>query len=353
MNNKIHMINKSIEVCERLVSEVASLLCCQRKQKQVAFLVSTPTHGNLGDHAIVYAQKAFLFDLGYTGGITEMTKRDYFRLRSVLGRIVRETTLVVIDGGGNVGTLWPEESDKMNDVVTRFSKNPIAIFPQTAFFEDSPFGEECRRGVADVYAKNANLLFFSRDRATYEVMGEMVPSLRNLYVPDIVLYLDESRDGTVRDGALLCLRADRERVTGEGGSKAISSALEVRGLSVREISTVVDEPSYIDAKNRDAVLEAKWEEFRSAEIVVTDRLHGMIFSAITGTPCVALDNVSRKVSQGYEWIRHIRNIRIAATVDEVPMLVDDVLAVGPCRYDRTPLDPYYDEMKAAIRSVVE
>ena len=134
---------------------------------------------------------------------------------------------------------------------------------------------------------------------------------------------------------------------------AISSELEARGLSVRKISTVVEEPSYIGAKNRDAILETKWAEFRSAEVVVTDRLHGMIFSAITGTPCVALDNVSRKVSQGYEWVRHIVNIRVAASVDEVPALVDEVVAAGPCLYDRTPLDPYYDEMKAAIRSVVE
>lgn len=241
----------------------------------------------------------------------------------------------------------------MNDIVVRFSLNPVAIFPQSAYFEDSPFGEHSKRKVAEAYEKNSSLLFFSRDSATYEAMGEIIPSLHNFYVPDIVLYLDESREVASRSGALLCLRADKERVTDADGAEAVGAALEERGLSARETSTVVEKPSYIGAKNRDAVLEAKWAEFRSAEVVVTDRLHGMIFSAITGTPCVALDNVSHKVSQGYEWIKYIENIRVAAAVDEVPALVDEVLSVGPCRYDRSPLEPYYDEMKAAIRSVVE
>lgn len=328
-----------------------SLKTYRANNDAVAVLIATPTHGNLGDHAIVRAEKQFLSDLGYS--IFEIERFQYERLRSHIAHAIGPNDLIVIDGGGNVGTLWPEESDKMNDIVVRFRASPVVVFPQTAYFEDSPFGEECKRSVAVAYEKNPSLLFFSRDRTTYEVMGEVAPGLCNFYVPDIVLYLDESRVGDARDGALLCLRDDKERVTGDGGAGAMRSALKARGLSVRETSTVVDEPSYISARNRDAILESKWEEFRSAEVVVTDRLHGMIFSAITGTPCVALDNVSRKVSQGYEWIRHIKNIRVASSVDEVPTLVDEVLTAGPCRYDRIPLDPYYEEMKAAIRSVVE
>lgn len=325
----------------------------QRAAKKTAVLISTPSHGNLGDQAIVCAQRCFLAETIPDYAAFEIQRYQYERSRERIRQMVRPVDLIVIDGGGNVGTLWPEESDKMNDIVTRFRTNPVVIFPQTAYFEDSYFGDSYRRRVKEAYAKNPNLLFFSRDRSTYETMREIAPGLRNLYVPDIVLYLDRSREANIREGALLCLRFDRERVTGEGGADTIRTALENRGLSVRETSTVVNEPSYIDARNREVILESKWKEFRSAKVVVTDRLHGMIFSAITGTPCVALDNVSRKVSQGYEWIKHIRNIRIATTVEEVPTRVDEVLAAGPCRYDRTPLDSFYDEMKAAIRSVVE
>lgn len=317
-----------------------------RSVHRLAILIATPVHGNLGDHAIVRAQKRLLKDMGFE--TFEVERIQYERMRKRINKATNLEDLIVIDGGGNVGTLWSEENDKMNDIVARFSGNPVAIFPQTAFFEASPAGDECRRSVAAAYAKNPNLVFFSRDRTTYDSMCEVSPRTENLYVPDIVLYLDESRDGGAREGALLCLRDDKERVTDGESSAAIRAALERRGLAVHEASTVVSEPYWIDASNRDAVLQAKWDEFRSAEVVVTDRLHGMIFSAITGTPCVALDNVSRKVSQGYEWIRHIPNIRVASSADEVPGLLDAVLEAGPRRYDRAPLDPYYDQMKAVL-----
>lgn len=334
---------------EKFLPKRLKTLCANNDA--TAVLIATPTHGNLGDHAIVRAEKLLLADMGIA--TFEVERYQYERLRRQIGRAVSPRDLIVIDGGGNVGTLWPEENDKMNDVVVRFAGNPVVIFPQTAFFEDSPAGDECRQGVATAYEENPNLLFFSRDRTTYETMREVSPGTANLYVPDIVLYLDESRAGGAREGALLCLRDDKERVTDGKASAAIRSALSARGLAVRETSTVVSEPYRVDASNRDAVLQKKWDEFRSAEVVVTDRLHGMIFSAITGTPCVALDNVSRKVSQGYEWIRHIPNIRVAASADEMPGLLDAVLKAGPCRYDRAPLDPYYDQMKAAIRRAID
>lgn len=321
------------------------------KSERAAVLIAIPVHGNLGDHAIVRAEKLFLKEMGF--GLLEVERVQYEALCEKLQTEVKTNALIVIDGGGNVGTLWPEENDKMNDIVVRLSANPVAIFPQTAFFEDSPAGDECRQGVAAAYAKNPNLVFFSRDRTTYDTMREVSPGTANLYVPDIVLYLDESQDGGAREGALLCLREDKERVTDGQSSAAIRAALGARSLAVRETSTVVSKPYRVDASNRDAVLQAKWDEFRSAEVVVTDRLHGMIFSAITGTPCVALDNVSRKVSQGYEWIRHIPNIKVAANPAEVSALLDTVLEVGPRRYDRAPLDPYYDQMKAAIQRVID
>lgn len=332
---------------------IGRLRAAHAGNSNLAVLIATPTHGNLGDHAIVQSQRKFLANALPDYEMFEIHRYQYELAKDEIGEILGPGDVIVVDGGGNVGTLWPEENGKMNDIVRRFSDNPTVIFPQTAFFEGSSAGEECRQEVSAAYASNPNLLFFSRDRATYETMCKVSPGTRNLYVPDIVLYLNESRDDVAREGALLCLRNDKERLTDGHASGYFLAELEGRGFTVRETSTVVDSPRRVDAGNREKVLEEKWNEFRSAAVVVTDRLHGMIFSAITGTPCVALDNVSHKVSQGYEWIRGIPNIRVAASADEVPALLDAVLEEGPCRYDRSPLDPYYDRMKAAIRSVID
>ena len=38
------------------------------------------------------------------------------------------------------------------------------------------------------------------------------------------------------------------------------------------------------------------------KLVVTDRLHGMIFSTICGTPCIAFSNTTGKVKGVFDWL---------------------------------------------------
>lgn len=54
--------------------------------------------------------------------------------------------------------------------------------------------------------------------------------------------------------------------------------------------------------------EKKLDDLKSAELVVTDRLHGMIFAAITSTPCIVLPNYNHKIKYQYEWIKHLNYI---------------------------------------------
>ena len=50
--------------------------------------------------------------------------------------------------------------------------------------------------------------------------------------------------------------------------------------------------------------------------MITDRLHGMIFAAITGTPCVVLQNNNHKIKATYEsWLRPLKHIRLQENFD--------------------------------------
>lgn len=42
----------------------------------------------------------------------------------------------------------------------------------------------------------------------------------------------------------------------------------------------------------------------------------MIFSALAGTPCIALNNTSGKVGQEYQWLSNLPYIRFADSADE-------------------------------------
>ena len=324
----------------------------QSENGRTAILISTPSHGNLGDQAIVYAQRRFLHDAIPDFKLFEIQRYQYERAKRKIERAVRPADVVIIDGGGNVGTLWPEENDKINDIISRFKNNRVFVFPQTAFFEEGEAGNACARETAAAYDSNAGLVFFSRDRKTFNKISELSPGTPNYYVPDIVLYINDALVASDRAGVLLCMRDDKEKTVDSGLGGFIEAALRDMGLEVRSTSTVVAEPTRIFQGNRDAVLRAKWGEFASSELVVTDRLHGMFFSAITGTPCVALDNVSSKVSQGYDWVRSIPNIKFAASTQDIPGLAREVMGVGPVYYDHAFLESQFEQMRTVVRSAL-
>lgn len=325
----------------------------QASHERTAILIATPKHGNLGDQAIVLAQTEFLADNFPELGIFEIQRYQYELARERIQGMVRPSDIVVVDAGGNVGTLWPEENDKINDIVSRFVDCSVLVFPQTAYFEDSERGQECERETAAVYRSDPNLVYFSRDRRTFETIGRLTPDTPNYYVPDIVPYINDVPFSTERSGALLCLRDDKERALDAEVVKTIDSVLVELGIQAGRTSTVVAEPTRIYEGNRGAILSAKWAEFSTSELVITDRLHGMFFSAITGTPYVALDNLSHKISQGFESIEGIPDVRLAHTPDEIPVLAREALAAGPNRYSRAPLDPVYGQTREVIRRAVE
>jgi hypothetical protein len=58
--------------------------------------------------------------------------------------------------------------------------------------------------------------------------------------------------------------------------------------------------------------------FASSKLVVTDRLHGMIFCAITGTPSLAIDRNNAQVSRfNRAWLQDIGHVRLLSRSDPV------------------------------------
>ncbi len=58
----------------------------------------------------------------------------------------------------------------------------------------------------------------------------------------------------------------------------VESFLKERFSEIKYTDTQMDDYC---KENREQLLKQKIEEFQSAELVITDRLHGMIFSVIT------------------------------------------------------------------------
>ncbi|MGN0976193.1 MAG: polysaccharide pyruvyl transferase family protein, partial [Gemmiger sp.] len=151
----------------------------------------------------------------------------------------------------------------------------------------------------------------------------------------------------VRDGVLLCMRGDAERSMTDRNRNAVESLLHSHGLRWR-ITDMYCEAEVTKEARSDRVRE-KMEEFTRAALVITDRLHGMVFAAITGTPCIVFSNYNHKVRGTYAWIKYLPYIRYAETAADVERVLPELLSMEGCRYDNAPLMPYFEKLAQAVR----
>ncbi|MDO4526456.1 MAG: polysaccharide pyruvyl transferase family protein, partial [Bacteroidales bacterium] len=266
-----------------------------RKQNpKTVFLVMTPEHGNLGDHAIAYAETTMLKKLGID--YLEVTGRqlDEWKYQGVLD--LMNGYPILINGGGNLGTLWMSVEEIQRDIMRKNSRSPIIILPNTMFYEDSDWGREEFEKSVQCYNRHRRLHLYAREKNSYEVMRKVYHNVK--LIPDMVLSLNQCGRQQMRHGCLLCLRGDCEKTRTEEQEQIIrQQAVELFGNDVLDTDMVVNHR--IAVEQREAALQVKFDEFSAAELVITDRLHGMVFCAITGTSCIVLNSKSHKLHGCY------------------------------------------------------
>ena len=65
-----------------------------------------------------------------------------------------------------------------------------------------------------------------------------------------------------------------------------------------------------------------FDRLGTTELVVTDRLHGMIFCALEGIPCIALDNSYQKVLGAYKWLESLDYVQYITNVKELSKWIE-------------------------------
>lgn len=278
----------------------------RKVEKKVFWLVNTPNHGNLGDHAIAIAEKRFLKKLYPEYTLHILTSKMIDRYLFLFEKVINHEDIIFITGGGFMGTLWIEEDSRVQTIIQRFPNNKIIFFPQT-FYYDKNDSEKVEIDHHFYTSRKKNILFFHREKYSYFYFtNNILKEYKNIFCePDMALYLYYEKKENSKD-VLLCLRDDKESLLSEQDKKIIYHDIHNLGFYIKKTDTVYD--FEIEVEKQEGFLEYKLNEFLSSEIVITDRLHGMIFSYITGTPCIVLSQVSHKCEGVYQWIRKCENI---------------------------------------------
>lgn len=312
--------------------------------KKNYFLLNTPNHGNMGDQAIAIAEEKILKDNNIS--FMEFNHNECVFGKKIINHIIKSKDVILIQGGGYIGDLWMDDQNVFLDIISTYYKNKIVVFPTSIFFENKINIIEFKKSIK----KCKDITFFIREKESLERMKsyDLIDFCK--YVPDIVTYLQYQSLNLKRENkVVLCLRDDKEKVIDIEEERVIIDYLQQKGYEIRKIDTVISES--VNNKTRNKKLNELIENFLTAKFVITDRLHGMLFSTITSTPCISLDNISKKVSATYKWVEYLGYIKNLSMKDidlykEIEILLNNEEAV----YDNRKLENYYKEI---IKVIVE
>lgn len=289
------------------------------KGKKKMLLIGTPHHGNLGDQAIAYSELKFIKDNFQNYEVIEVNIEDYYSDIPYIKRYITDDDIIILHGGGNLGNQYLYDENIRRNIIRIFKKNKIVLFPQTMYFTNNVEGKKELEKTIRIYSKHRDLTLVAREGISYEQMKKTFVNNDVLLTPDIVLYLDKSNSKIKRNGALLCVRDDVESKLSKEQKKFLLEILNKNYKKVDITDTLLIQN--ISKNEREKILRDKWEQFKGAEIVITDRIHGMIFAAITGTPCIALSNYNHKVKGTYEWIKHLKYIKFIDNLSDVSIII--------------------------------
>lgn len=315
-------------------------------------------YGNIGDIAITRAQVRFLERaLPDVSVVAVPISKTRARLRDLKAQIT-DDDLITIIGGGNMGSLYVEIEAFRQHVIRSFPRNHIICFPQTLDFDDSDASHNALRKIASTYAGHKDLDVFIRERVSLERAIDLfkgAPSPRVAFTPDVVLSLNvaelDVHPNSAREGIVLCLRDDAELRISEVDRNMVRSRAQATGLPIVTTDTYFPEWDLSEERSLE-MLRSTLREFQSSRLVITDRLHGMILAAVSGTPCLTLPSLNHKTEHVYrEWLPNTSYVEFVSDVtqESVQAAIGRLLQMSDQRLALPSFEAAFEPLRTAVQ----
>ncbi|MFV0197395.1 polysaccharide pyruvyl transferase family protein [Empedobacter falsenii] len=322
------------------------------------FLLQTPVHINIGDHFISVAEIQFLETHFKDYNIVEVHEDRVNNFLKHGKKLVQPQDRILIHGGGNLGNEYIHHENLRRQIIQTFLTNKVIILPQTIHFSTDETGKiELEKSIM-AYANHSDLVICAREEKSYDFAKI---NFRNkvLLVPDSVLQyrigVEESNHSIKKETAIAVLRSDRESMLNDENRTFITDTLSAKYKHVIKTDMFYENKEVVinNAVLRQRLIDEKLTLFRNSNLVVTDRLHGMIVSAISGVPCIAIGNYNHKIIESFKWIKLSSNTLFIHDILELPKAMRDVeelvKKIGECRTPQQALSKNYKQLIDEIR----
>ena len=293
-------------------------------------LMGTPHHANIGDLAIAYAEEKMIKQLFPDKKLYVMQEEKLDVCAKRVKNYIKKDDIILLHGGGNIGDTYVTPEQGRREVISSYPNNKIIIFPQTAYFENEKELDISKK----IYNAHNNLIIMAREKRSYDFMKKHFYNAKIYLTPDIVMSLKEISD-IKRSGALLMFRRDKEKTLGNEKTDSIFEYIKkhFNTYKITDMNIGTEVVNNISEKMRKEILESKFKELQSAELVITDRLHGMVFSAITETPCVVFDSLTHKIVESYDWLKNLGYIQMCNDINNLEECIKKTTNSKPRLYN--------------------
>lgn len=269
-------------------------------------LFDFPAYGNVGDHAIWLGTTTFLREV-VAKPIVEVE-----HLRAEVLPTLSRDTVVLLQGGGNLGDLWPAHEEFRLRVIERYPNNRIIIMPQSAQFTSS----EALLSSCKITRQHRDLYVCVRDEESVEVARQLTSTENVRLCPDMALVLlgqvKRPRQASIPFYALK--RGDKEAadygvlpgdVTSGDWIDAPRTRLSIVTAKVDRLFERYPNRVRVLSPLRVRLYEALAQEhfargsalLAQGDVVLTDRLHAHLLCCLMGIPHVVMDNSYGKIGR--------------------------------------------------------
>lgn len=189
------------------------------------YLLEVPYYTNIGDTLIWQGEMDFLNSLPYQ--CKGMYSLDTFNYPQISKDI-----LILFQGGGNFGDLWPKHHNFKLSVIKHYPDNQFVFLPQTVYFESDENMREC----AMFLSQFKNVTICARDSVSYELLKNNF-SNKILLLPDMAFCINMEKWGkkTKSQNSLLLKRMDKELKE----STLLSKISQIKNIKITDWPTMM------------------------------------------------------------------------------------------------------------------
>jgi pyruvyl transferase EpsO len=275
-------------------------------------LINIGTEEFFKDHSIQVASRFDIHELGTFDQRTHSFEAGF--AIGVLDRLAKADALFILQGGGNVGDLWPLFQAFREMLLRRYPDTRFVQLPQSIHFRD-PANQE--RSAAAI-RRHGGVTFFVRDRESLPFATEECGCTGGL-MPDMAHQLWKRKPveptwGTGESAPLYQRRHDKETTESAPGGFDWDDLIQWQDHLARKLYRGIEVCTFplhdhvrayrVWYAIRDSVTRRSIAFYAGHSEIHTDRLHGMILACLLAIPVKFTDNSYKKLTRYYEmWLK--------------------------------------------------